>query len=92
MAIYAYFLCYKCQKPYYGGKRSCAEAMAPRDEKYDPKELMCAACCPINTTNCPRHGKEYVSFKCRFCCSVAQWFCWGNTHFCDSCHKRQTNG
>lgn len=24
--------------------------------------------------------------------SVAAWFCWGNTHFCDPCHTRQNNG
>lgn len=23
---------------------------------------------------------------------MAQWFCWGNTHFCDNCHKRQIAG
>lgn len=28
----------------------------------------------------------------QFCCSVATWFCWGNTHFCEECHKRQCAG
>jgi len=27
--------------------------------------------------------------QCRFCCNIANWFCWGNTHFCDSCHHQQ---
>ena len=21
--------------------------------------------------------------------SVASWFCWGTTHFCDECHTKQ---
>lgn len=23
---------------------------------------------------------------------MAVWFCWGNTHFCDDCHKKQVAG
>ena len=26
-AIYAYFECSKCKKPYFGGRKNCAEAM-----------------------------------------------------------------
>lgn len=37
---------------------------------------MCSNCCEIPVENCPKHGKEYIEFKCKFCCSVAQWFCW----------------
>ena len=27
MAIYAYFMCFKCEKPYFGGRKNCAEVM-----------------------------------------------------------------
>lgn len=27
MAIYAYFECFKCKKPYFGGRKNCADAM-----------------------------------------------------------------
>lgn len=27
MAIYAYFLCFKCKNPYFGGRKNCAEVM-----------------------------------------------------------------
>jgi E3 ubiquitin-protein ligase MYCBP2 len=27
MAIYAYFMCFKCKSPYFGGRKNCAEAM-----------------------------------------------------------------
>ncbi len=31
-------------------------------------------------------------WKCKFCCNISSWFCWGNTHFCESCHKKQVAG
>jgi len=34
---------------------------------------------------CRTHA--HTEFKCRFCCSVAVWFCFGTTHFCDPCHS-----
>ena len=39
--------------------------------------------------SCPKHGTEAIEWKCKFCCSVASWFCWGTTHFCDDCHRKQ---
>ena len=30
--------------------------------------------------NCPSHGTEYIAFKCRYCCSLAVYFCFGSTH------------
>lgn len=85
MAIYAYFMCYTCQKPYFGGRKNCAEAMNEQKDvgEFNPKELICPGCCPVPMGDCARHGKEFIEFKCKFCCSIAQWFCWGNTHFCD---------
>lgn len=32
----------------------------------------------------------HSEYKCRFCCSVACWFCWGTTHFCEPCHRIAT--
>lgn len=38
MTIYAYFQCFKCNEPYFGGRKSCAEAMVDAaGEKFDPK-------------------------------------------------------
>jgi E3 ubiquitin-protein ligase MYCBP2 len=38
MTIYAYFQCFKCNEPYFGGRKSCAEAMVDAaSEKFDPK-------------------------------------------------------
>ena len=96
IAIYSYYQCYKCKKPYFGGLKSC-EMMLQEDNQgkqdFDPKELVCANCCDVlPLENCVNHGKDYIEFKCKFCCNIAQWFCWGNTHFCEPCHKRQCNG
>lgn len=26
-------------------------------------------------------------YKCRFCCSLASWFCFGLVHYCEKCHS-----
>ncbi len=74
MHKFAYYMCFKCQRPYYGGNYECAAAA---DHGFDPSELLCGACSPIQAQDCPKHGKDYLEFKCRFCCSVAIWFCFG---------------
>ena len=28
----------------------------------------------------------------RFCCSIASFFCFGTTHFCDACHHKWVDG
>lgn len=35
---------------------------------------------------CPKHGTDFLEYKCRYCCSVAVFFCFGTTHFCNACH------
>lgn len=40
---------------------------------------------------CEIHGFEYAVFKCRYCCNQSVWFCFGTTHFCDSCHNNHGN-
>lgn len=57
---------------------------------------MCASCSAVGVEggikSCKTHGVDFIEFKCRFCCNLAQWFCWGTTHFCEDCHKRQCKG
>lgn len=49
MAIYAYFECFKCKNPYFGGRKNCAEAMNDaRDQgSFKAEELVCPNCCEI---------------------------------------------
>ena len=91
----SYYMCFKCKKPYFGGLKSC-ENVNEGQREYKEDDLVCGACASTNikggSMDCAQHGKEFIEFKCRFCCSVAQWFCWGTTHFCEPCHARQCKG
>lgn len=130
MERYAYYVCCKCNKAYYGGEARCdADAraaarsvaasasatvaaaaasssldenpldshadpgsqlnplQAEADDAFDPNELVCGACSDVSRAQlCPIHGTEYLEYKCRYCCSVAVFFCFGTTHFCKPCH------
>eukprot|EP00286_Rhodomonas_abbreviata_P002849 CAMPEP_0181347648 /NCGR_PEP_ID=MMETSP1101-20121128/33989_1 /TAXON_ID=46948 /ORGANISM="Rhodomonas abbreviata, Strain Caron Lab Isolate" /LENGTH=192 /DNA_ID=CAMNT_0023459873 /DNA_START=205 /DNA_END=783 /DNA_ORIENTATION=- len=90
MHKFAYYLCSKCTLPYFGGHRSCEVAADQgEDQAFDPSHMVCGGCSSVGNSNCTKHGAEAIEHKCKFCCSVASWFCWGNTHFCDPCHRKQ---
>ncbi|KAK0411800.1 hypothetical protein QR680_005853 [Steinernema hermaphroditum] len=85
MDRYMYVLCFKCNKAYFGGESRCQEAL--ESSQYNPEELICGGCSDTTGAQvCARHGVDYLEYKCRFCCSVAVYFCFGTTHFCASCH------
>lgn len=88
----SYYDCFKCRRPYFGGKKNCEDNRDRAD--YNPEELVCPSCAAVGIegTDCQTHGTDYIEFKCKYCCTIAAWFCWGNTHFCDSCHTRQNSG
>eukprot|EP00494_Astrolonche_serrata_P028664 UN28931 len=89
----AFYECFKCQKPYFGGMRKCEEAGMEQSAKFKKEHLVCGSCASgPNSASCKLHGKTYITYKCKFCCAVANWFCWGNTHFCTDCHKKQEKG
>ena len=91
----AYYMCFKCKKPYFAGLRNCREDENANNREHDPSHLLCGGCGALDgvagISNCKKHGKEFITYKCKFCCNESSWFCWGTTHFCDSCHKRQCN-
>lgn len=85
MERYAYYVCYKCQKAYYGGEARCDAQLG--GESFDPAELVCGGCSDVARAQmCPKHGADFLEYKCRYCCSVAVFFCFGTTHFCKPCH------
>ena len=49
MAIYAYFLCFKCKAPYFGGRKDCMAAMneANAGGAFKAEQLICPNCCEI---------------------------------------------
>ncbi|XP_031649241.1 E3 ubiquitin-protein ligase MYCBP2 isoform X10 [Oncorhynchus kisutch] len=86
MNRYAYYVCYKCKKAYFGGEARC-DAEAGQGDDYDPSELICGACSDVSRAQmCSKHGTDFLEYKCRYCCSVAVFFCFGTTHFCNACH------
>ncbi|XP_076065953.1 MYC binding protein highwire isoform X3 [Oratosquilla oratoria] len=94
MDRYAYYVCFKCNKSYYGGEARC-DVEAGLGDEYDPRELVCGACSDVSRAQmCAKHGTDFLEYKCRYCCSVAVFFCFGTTHFCNACHddfQRVTN-
>ncbi|XP_064076475.1 E3 ubiquitin-protein ligase MYCBP2 [Vanessa tameamea] len=92
MERYAYYVCHKCGKAYFGGLARCE---AESSGWWEPTELVCGACSDVaGARTCPKHGADFLEYKCRYCCSVAVFFCFGTSHFCNSCHddfQRVTN-
>lgn len=93
LKVMVFYLCVKCHKPYFAGLKQCGDQENNRD--YNPMELICGACGALDNVAgspiCKTHGKDFIEYKCKFCCDIASWFCWGTTHFCESCHTRQAN-
>ncbi|XP_059059876.1 E3 ubiquitin-protein ligase MYCBP2 [Achroia grisella] len=92
MERYAYYVCHKCDRAYFGGLARCE---AETNARWEPAELVCGACSDVTgARTCPKHGADFLEYKCRYCCSVAVFFCFGTSHFCNSCHddfQRITN-
>lgn len=88
---YAIYPCFKCRDPFIGGKVSCEREAEMNNqnngEAFKPEDYVCMKCSDIK--KCVYHGTEGMIFKCRFCCNLSVWFCFGNTHFCDQCHSKQ---
>jgi len=86
MDRYAYYVCFKCGKAYFGGEARC-DLDAGAGDTFNPEELVCGGCSDVSQAQmCPKHGTDYLEYKCRYCCSVAVFFCFGTTHFCNACH------
>ncbi|CAH2036091.1 unnamed protein product, partial [Iphiclides podalirius] len=92
MERYAYYVCHKCGKAYFGGLARCE---AESSGRWEPAELVCGGCSDVAGARvCPKHGSDFLEYKCRYCCSVAVFFCFGSSHFCNACHddfQRVTN-
>ena len=86
----SYYMCFKCKSPYFGGLKDC-DAGQMEGRAHKPEELVCGKCSAASVgagvKECYPHGAQFIDFKCKFCCSIALWFCWGTTHFCDPCHR-----
>ncbi len=58
MERYAYYVCYKCKKAYYGGEARCEEQAAAAED-YDPSELVCGACSDVSRAQVINQSPSY---------------------------------
>jgi len=61
---YAYYVCYKCKKAYYGGEARCAEQASASDD-YDPTELVCPACANVGGTMQVGTREDQLETSCK---------------------------
>eukprot|EP00658_Telonema_sp_P-2_P078417 TRINITY_DN7339_c0_g1_i1.p1 TRINITY_DN7339_c0_g1~~TRINITY_DN7339_c0_g1_i1.p1 ORF type:complete len:233 (+),score=65.79 TRINITY_DN7339_c0_g1_i1:197-895(+) len=76
-------MCTLCRVPFFAGAYECA----PADEAESKDDIKCVGCaCPTMMKTCPEHGTDYIQWKCRYCCSLSSYECFGYLHVCDTCH------
>eukprot|EP00753_Platysulcus_tardus_P014804 PLAT4540.1.p1 GENE.PLAT4540.1~~PLAT4540.1.p1 ORF type:complete len:829 (+),score=264.74 PLAT4540.1:25-2487(+) len=84
---FAFYSCFKCKKPYFGGRRACEAAVEA--DSIPAEDMVCYDCSPLKLEACGRaEHKDSIIWKCRYCCDLAVWFCFGTHHFCNSCHDK----
>jgi len=87
---YAFYLCGGCDEPYFGGTIECADD--DEGELTTSDDRLCQSCSPKSQVVC-QHAFEhrpYHVWKCRYCCKPSSFVCYGNVHFCDRCHARNS--
>ena len=83
-----FYTCNVCKEMYYGGRKECNANFNNRGSQEDQ---ICGGC-QNNGNVCRKHDPKNILYKCRFCCAVSSFYCWGSCHFCIKCHERQMNG
>jgi F-box associated region len=91
---YAFYLCSHCEEPYFGGTIECADEFALEGSSdHPPEQRFCTGCAPQSQVVCrnPQEHGGFLIWKCRYCCQPSTHVCYGNIHFCDDCHKRNSS-
>ena len=78
----SYYMCYVCKKPYFAGRRECGDGPGVNNEdpnyKFDPKDLVCGKDANLSgvagVTECKKHGKDFIEYKCRFVVKLLRGF------------------
>lgn len=89
---YAFYLCSHCREPYFGGTVECADQAVLVEGEEQLEERLCVACAPQSQVTCrnPLEHRGHLVWKCRYCCRPSTHLCYGNVHFCDDCHARNS--
>ena len=71
LAVLSFYECFECKSPYYGGMVDCQQN-DQQQQNFKPEDLICGACAAkkmgAGLSDCPKHGKDWIEFKCRYCC------------------------
>lgn len=78
-----YYICNACQMPFFGGEKICYRMLGSEPSKC-PEDLICLNCEPYS---CTTHGKQFLLYKCYFCCNPATHRSFGNRYLCDRCFQ-----
>jgi len=57
-----------------------------------PEDAICSGCrdSDAGIRQCAKHGKDYVLWKCRYCCDrLSSYECFDYLHVCEPCHSYQ---
>jgi hypothetical protein len=87
-------LCKECDQPCCTGAVECGGAEAEAADAERPGEVICKSCVSLKgqAQTCEKHGTEHLLYKCRYCCNIATFECFGYGHFCADCHEHPKLG
>ena len=84
----AFYQCYECEKPFFGGLVDC-ERDLNLAEKTKVEDLLCKTCVTKRIGGgqytCKIHGTKHITWKCHKCCTEALYKC-GNSYYCEEHH------
>ena len=90
MAKCAFYQCFDCKKPFYGGQIDCERDM--NNENTKKEDLICKECnikqIGGGRANCEIHGHQYIAWKCYMCCKEALYLCSGTMYLCEYHHRK----
>lgn len=92
---FVFKFCTDCDQPFCTGAIDCGGAEAAEaDAGEAPADVICTSCVSMkgNVQSCEKHGVDHLMWKCRYCCNVAQFACFGYAHFCGTCHENPLLG
>ncbi|EPY37249.1 hypothetical protein STCU_00048 [Strigomonas culicis] len=80
-----FYMCHSCGEPFFGGEKVCFRMLSSEPSK-KPEELLCELC--QRDFSCPSHKRDFVVYKCKFCCNPATNRSFATRYICDRCDKR----
>ncbi|EPY26211.1 hypothetical protein AGDE_11485 [Angomonas deanei] len=80
-----FYICNKCGEPFYGGEKICFRMLSSEPLKRK-EDVLCDAC--VMDFKCKKHCRNFVLYKCQYCCNPATHRSFATRYMCDACEKR----